>query len=58
MKEYDTLPSSRFVNYIANLSVQKAISAEKEAKQRALGEFKALPTKIGMSSNLFAPLLL
>ena len=36
---------------IANLFVQKAISAEKEAKQKALGEFKALPTKLGMSSK-------
>lgn len=33
---------------MANFSLQKVISAEKEAKQKALGEFKALPTKLGM----------
>lgn len=45
-------------NSIANIFVQKAISAEKEAKQKALGEFKALPTKLGMSSKPLANLLL
>ena len=34
---------------MADILLQKAISAEKEAKQKALGEFKALPTKLGMS---------
>ena len=43
---------------IANLLVQKAISAEKEAKQKALGEFKALPTKLGMTPETLALLLL
>ena len=43
---------------IADLFVQKAISAEKEAKQKALGEFKALPTKLGMSSLVLTLLLL
>ena len=40
----------------ADLFFQKAISVEKEAKQKALGEFKALPTKLGMSSETLAPL--
>ena len=35
-------------NSIANLLIQKAISVEKEAKQKALGEFKALPVKLSM----------
>lgn len=44
-------------NTVADLFVQKAISAEKEAKQKALGEFKAVPTKLGMSSKPLAVLL-
>ena len=44
---------SRGVESIANLLVQKAISAEKEAKQKALGEFKALPVKLGMSPETY-----
>ena len=47
-------PDPEVRNPIANLFVQKAISAEKEAKQKALGEFKALPTKLGLSSKPFS----
>ena len=44
-------PDPAAKNSLANFFFQKAISAEKEAKQKALGEFKALPTKLGMSSE-------
>lgn len=49
-------PDPEARNSVANLFVQKDISAEKEAKQKALGDFKALPTKLGMSSESLAPL--
>ena len=49
-------PDPEARNSVANLFIQKAISAEKEAKQKALGEFKALPTKLGLSSEILAPI--